>query len=176
MSVGASVKTFFARLEPKAKAPKKRSSGARSHLGSAVLVELRPDFCTLPICENSSCERREASDDWERGFSVRVPFGVRLRGCPRRCVGVNLEPRSELAVFSDLRGSEKSSRVLSVIGLARSAREFTRVTVTPRRRGITTVSSVTADQSSPRASARSPRGGDRLGQNHLGGGRDSAPE
>lgn len=82
--------------------------------------KLRPDFCTLPICENSSCERREASDDWERGFSVRVPFGVRLRGCPRRCVGVNLEPRSELAVFKDLRGSEKSSRVLSVIGLARA--------------------------------------------------------
>ena len=40
MRVGASGKTFFARLEPKSEGTKKRSSGARSHLGSAVLVEV----------------------------------------------------------------------------------------------------------------------------------------
>ena len=34
--------------------------------------KLRPDFCTLPICANSSCEWRIASGDWERGFDVRV--------------------------------------------------------------------------------------------------------
>jgi len=121
VSVGASGKTFFARLESKSEGTRKRNCAERDRtLDRPFWSKLRPDFCTLPICENSSCEWRVAIGDWERGFSVRVPFGVRSRGCPRRCVGVNLEPRSELAVFKDLRGSEKSSRVLSVIGRARA--------------------------------------------------------
>ena len=36
--------------------------------------KLRPDFCTLPICENSSCERREASAEIEVESSI---FGAK---------------------------------------------------------------------------------------------------
>ena len=91
MSVGASGKTFFARLEPKSEGTRKRNaarSGARSHLGSAVLVEVEAGL--LHPTDLREQLLRVASGEWRLGEGV---FGQGSIRCSLERVSASVRRR-----------------------------------------------------------------------------------